>query len=248
MLPTDLIGLAVVEFATEPSSWQSALRRWSTWVLVCSVGGTAATVFVGILVSYVLPTILALNNGPIWFATLALGVGVAAALFAMPQWIVLRHQIPHASRWIITTAWSGILGVVLAFISFFPIVGTLAFVSAPIEGLLKVLGLNPNLPDSVLSVTPGALTGVIVGISQARILAPTIKYPGRWVLASTLGATALVIGAGTGVGLNVVNPTLDGLVVGSIAYGITTGIAVAGLFGRVQSQGTETPVSGTYSP
>ena len=37
-------------------------------------------------------------------------------------------------------------------------------------------------------------------------------------------------------------------VVGSIAYGITTGIAVAGLFGRVQSQRTETPVSGTYSP
>ena len=44
------------------------------------------------------------NNGLLWFASLALGTGAAAALFAVPQSLVLRSGLPSAWRWIATTA------------------------------------------------------------------------------------------------------------------------------------------------
>ena len=131
------------------------------------------------------------------------------------QWLMLRKQISGAGWWIAAT----MLGFGLSIITFVPL-------EMGIASLKHAVG-----PDSlILSFLTGLGLGTVIGTAQWLVLRRHVSGAGWWVLASGLGYAGGLIG----VSLNW-NEVAD-LLLGWLAYGGITGLAIVWLLRRSFSE------------
>lgn len=164
---------------------------WLSWVLTSAVGGA----YFGAMT----------NNADIFGQTFMPGLIVGVA-----QWLVLRHHLPNAGRWIPASALGWILG---------------SFVLATIYGIIDpIVRIRP--PWILSLVGMGTVYGAALGASQWLVLRGHTQHAGWWVFVSVVGGA---------VSWAVVPPALipfgDTLTNGAIwaVHGAVTGMALVWL-------------------
>jgi hypothetical protein len=180
------------------------LHIWLQWMAASILGWTLGLAFVGI-VDTITPIKLSLFPSDI-FGYLIVGLSLGTT-----QWLIIRHQLPNISSWILATG----VGVAVGWNSE---LSDVAIKIASHLGLYIWDGSNVAF-HFILS----AFSGSILGILQWLILRSRIQGTGWWVLGSAIGeavASLLYRAAFTGVW-----GTMKG---GLIAYlGIEEGIGFA---------------------
>ncbi|HZG65354.1 MAG TPA: hypothetical protein VEZ12_01330 [Herpetosiphonaceae bacterium] len=137
-----------------------ALRRYLTtlsgwaWVMATAIGAMAAYLLAMIAVALG-------GSGPYPIALLAVvgvvfGAGFLVSI-GFPQWLVLRHHVPHAGWWISTNAAAWPLGVAVPFIVLALVPNTAAFWVWVVMGIIGGLLM-------------GLLVGAITGVTLVRLL------------------------------------------------------------------------------
>ncbi len=136
------------------------LRRYvttlngSAWVMATAIGAMAAYLLAMIAVALG-------ASGPYPVALLAIVGVVFGAGFLLsigfPQWLVLRHYVPRAGRWISTNAAAWPLGVAVPFIVLALVPNTAAFWVWVVMGIIGGLLM-------------GLLVGAITGVTLVRLL------------------------------------------------------------------------------
>lgn len=184
---------------TDAAGGQPGPGFYISWIVVSAAGGALVTIAVSTFS--------------------VVGILFSGALFATPQWLVLRLWMPRASRWVHSTALSVLGGLATAAATVWP-------VGVPVVSML-------NLPDRLMWVYACLVAGGIVGSIQMLIVPVRVTDPRWWVPVSALGVLALVavpmqIIAGAGIALK---PAELGLV-GGAAYGMATAIPLGRLIRR----------------
>jgi hypothetical protein len=181
------------------------------WVVASAVGGL---VFGAVFASRAL------------FTALLLGV-----CLGLPQWLVLRSYLPHASRWLIVSAGAMLLAWLCGLLA------TLTL-GLSLEALGGVLGLPDNLRLALMFVPSAALAGGLVGSLQTLVLGPTPAARLPWVWSSAVAAPifwAVLLGLHQPFGgMETTNPLvhLASGAGGGLAYGLLTGPLVQRLLAR----------------
>lgn len=185
---------------------------WLWWILASAAGGAVAG---------------ALLSADFWPVLLLFGT-----VFAVPQWLVLRHYQDSAVFWVPFTGG----GVILAWLAAIP-AGYVALIYVGMTPPSVREALPSSLTPVALSILPGAVAGLVVGSVQHLIL--EFSHPPKrwWLAASALGGVALgqmfllwvryVIDAtafGLGYGRELFFPSLG--MIGGAVYGITTGFVL----------------------
>jgi hypothetical protein len=209
------------------------------WVVVTTLGGAVGGV-VGIA------------SAPLT-AGLGLGVCVGAAI-GTAQWRMLRPRGLRARSWIVPSivgsivpGWLVLFAVVLAGSN-----GGMP-VDAPAAYILGVSG-----SAAVFGAVPGAMAGVLIGVSQWRGLTRIIRPQdrpslSRWLIATTLGWAGSWTLAGIAGGLlmsaGAVPGALQWMLLGSGVVGLASCWAVLGaLTGRLLDRLARTSGSEEVSP
>ena len=134
---------------------------WLQWVLASTVGFTLAYEVVRFF-------------GPFAFYVLfAPEYALMGVVVGIPQWLVLRQQVPGVGPWVLAT----VVG--------FAVGGTLAFVTLVAAGYYDLDDLvGRAVSPFLLSALFFAPIGPVVGIAQWIVLRRRIKAAGWWVLAN----------------------------------------------------------------
>jgi hypothetical protein len=166
-------------------------RVWLGWMLACAASAAVALTMIGAMVRAG-----SLNAAVVW----AVFGSVIGASLGITQWLVLRHHIPQAYRWILASVVGG------------AVIGILGFaMGGPVGGPLG-----------------GAVIGAALGIPQWLILRYRVSRAYVWVLASIVGF-ALGLSAGEAVGFAVggaVGWPAGGIIHGSVVGAITGAVLV----------------------
>ena len=160
-------------------------RVWLRWMLASVVSGAVTMTLTGALVRA--GSLSAVAVVAVFGAVIGVSLGIS-------QWLVVRHQVPRAYRWVWASAMGGI------------VVGVLGFA----------------IREAVGGPVGGAAIGAALGIIQWLVLRRLISRAYLWVLASIVGF-ALGLSAGEAVGFAIggavgwlVGGTVLGVVVGAI--------------------------------
>ncbi|MBE9036788.1 hypothetical protein [aff. Roholtiella sp. LEGE 12411] len=143
-------------------------------------------------------------------------------MFGILQWLVLRKYIPHLGRWILASAYGWITAYLIIYV--FKI-GEKIVEIAP-QGYLLILGVTVNIQGVWTYILIMFLASTVIGVFQWLVLRNHIRYAIWWIFASCIGGVAK--GGAIALVLPIVDPTLVE-VIGSLAYGTVTGIALIGL-------------------
>lgn len=145
---------SVATASTATSSWFFLL--W--WVLAGLVSCTVG-----------FPVGQALGKSLLW------GWVVGGGLAALPQWVLLRHQLTRAGWWIVASVVGLIIGTGLSFVAS--------------QYILQVAGLTASF------ASVGATVGFGTGLAQWAVLRLQGRRSGWWILASTAGYSLGVLAA-----------------------------------------------------
>lgn len=157
---------------------------WVGWIFA-SILGTLIGWFAGWRVSFLVPGVAAI---------FVLG-GTVGLILGFTQWLVLRGQMPGASRWIPASAlgWAGGFSIGVA--------------------LAQQLGLA----EAGFGLVVGAFTGAFVGLLQWMVLRGQIPDAGWWIAASVIAwASSLVYYQSGASWIGVLYGTLSGLITGTV--------------------------------
>jgi hypothetical protein len=157
-----------------------------------------------------------------------LGVPLAGAMVAIPQWLVLQYFVGGMGLWVPLVASAFPVALIAA------IAIGVAVASVAQQWILDLLvGLRAVVNTGVLVVS-GALVGAILGAAECILLLPRTRQVWVWIGTSAVGSLAYVVGRAAVV--YVVGPQanspgvaiLSGGVAG-ICYGIATGPALTAI-------------------
>jgi len=168
-------------------------RVWLRWMLASVASGAVTLTVTGALVRA--GSLSAVAVVAVFGAVIGVSLGIT-------QWLVVRHQVPRAYRWVLASAMGGI------------VVGVLGFaIGGAVGGPLG-----------------GAAIGAALGIMQWLVLRRRVSRASVWVLASIVGF-ALGLSAGEAVGFAVdgaVGWPVGGITMG-VVVGAITGAALVWL-------------------
>lgn len=196
--------------------WRATRLRgfglWACWVLASSVGGFATIALMAWLDGSSRSRPL---NGLVWLWP------SFGALYAIPQWAVLRQVTRGAAGWLPITG-----------------VGLVAGMSAAIFIVDSMHGrIDERTLESVIIVGAFGGPALLLGLAQLRVLLPKGRsgplVAMAWLLASTVGNgllffMPLAVGNGIGYNAGLVMPLSIGAAAGA-AYGAITGTTLVWL-------------------